>query len=247
LQSPTFQLFLRELGKNLITFMDEKSYVKTAKFLDLYCIEDKYLWINLELFLMKKEKMFTPKVMVDIMSLFSAQMEGSRDLYDFFEFHFLSKTFDKLNTHDFISLGYNFYKVHAGTVNFFTHYGEALALRLDDKVSTYDLLRVLQSFSEISTQYFKLFTQLEMLFLKRFDQMTLDEMTCCACGFAISGFGSQYLFNLMEQGVLANIQRYQNAENVKEICKAFVFSHRGSRPLHQAMLPRIQAVLTSFS
>jgi hypothetical protein len=60
--------------------MDEKSYVKTAKFLDLYCIEDKYLWINLELFLMKKEKMFTPKVMVDIMSLYSAQREGSRDL-----------------------------------------------------------------------------------------------------------------------------------------------------------------------
>lgn len=98
--------------------------------------------------------------------------------------------------------------MHAGTVNFFEHYGEALALRLDDKVSTYDLLRVLQSFSEISTQYFKLFTQLEMLFLKRFDQMTLDEMTCSACGFAISGFGSQYLFNLMEQGVIANIQRY---------------------------------------
>ncbi len=123
--------------------MDEKSYVKTAKFLDLYCVEDKYLWINLELFLMKKEKLFTPKAMVEIMSHFSAQMEGSRDLYDFFEFHFLSKTFDKLNNHDFISLGYNFYKVHAGTVNFFEHYGEALALRLDDKVSTYDLLRVL--------------------------------------------------------------------------------------------------------
>jgi hypothetical protein len=52
--------------------MDEKSYVKTAKFLDLYCIEDKYLWINLELFLMKKEKMFTPKSMVEIMSHFSA-------------------------------------------------------------------------------------------------------------------------------------------------------------------------------
>ena len=72
MQSPTFQHFLRELGKNLITFMDEKSYVKTAKFLDLYCIEDKYLWINLELFLMKKEKMFTPKSMVEIMSHFSA-------------------------------------------------------------------------------------------------------------------------------------------------------------------------------
>ncbi len=96
-------------------------------------------------------------------------MEGSRDFYDFFEFQFLSNTFEKLNTHDFISLGYNFYKVHAGTVNFFSHYGDQLVERLDDKLSTYDLLRVLQTFSEISTKYYKLFTQLEMLFLKRFD------------------------------------------------------------------------------
>jgi len=178
--------------------MEEKSYVKTAKFLDLFCIEDKYLWVNLELFMMKKERSFSPKSLVEIMSHFSAQMEGSRDFYDFFEFTFLSQTFDKLSTHDFISLGYNFYKVHAGTINFFEHYSEKLGERLDDKVSTYDLLRVLQTFSEISQRYFKLFTQLEMLFLKRFDQMTLDEMTCCACGFAISGFGSQYLFTLME-------------------------------------------------
>jgi hypothetical protein len=149
--------------------MDEKSYVKTARFLDIYCIDDKYLWINLELFLMKKDKIFSAKSMVEIMSHVSAQMEGSRDFYDFFEFQFLSKKFDKLNNHDFISLGYNFYKVHAGTVNFFTHYGDQLVERMDEKMSTYDLLRVLQTFSEISTKYYKLFTQLEMLFLKRFD------------------------------------------------------------------------------
>lgn len=31
------------------------------------------------------------------------------------------------------------------------------------------------------------------------------------------------------------------------MCKAFVFSMRGSRPLHQAMLPRILTVLPAFS
>lgn len=72
LKTDTFLLFVRELGKNLITFQDEKSYVKTAKFLDLYCIDDKYLWINLELFLMKKEKMFSAKSIVQIMSAFSS-------------------------------------------------------------------------------------------------------------------------------------------------------------------------------
>ena len=77
--------------------------------------------------------------------------------------------------------------------------------------------------------------------------MSPDEMTCCACGFAISGYGSQYLFTLMEQGVIGNLDKFQNAENVKEVCKAFVFSMRGSRTLHQAMLPRILTVLHSFS
>ena len=38
--------------------------------------------------------------------------------------------------------------------------------------------------------------------------MTVDEMTCCAAGFAISGFGSQYLFTLMEQGVTSNLDKF---------------------------------------
>lgn len=155
--------------------------------------------------------------------------------------------FKKLSTHDFISLGYNFYLVHAGTIGFFERFADELIERLDDKTSTYDLLRVLQTFSEISTRFYRLFTQIEMLFLKRFDQMAIDEMTCCAAGFAISGFGSQYIFSLMEQGIFANMDKFSDAENVKEICKAFVFSQRGSRLLHQAMLPRIQATISSFS
>jgi hypothetical protein len=48
--------------------------------------------------------------------------------------------------------------------------------------------------------------------------MTVDEMTCCAAGFSISGFGSQYLFTLMEQGVTSNLDKFQEANNVKEVC-----------------------------
>jgi hypothetical protein len=58
--------------------------------------------------------------------------------------------------------------------------------------------------------------------------MTIDEMTCSAAGFAISGFGSDYLFKLLEQGIFANVEAFQ-AENIKEICKAFIFSQRGSK------------------
>ena len=158
LESPTFKSFLRELGQNLITFADEKSYVKTAKFLDIFCIDDKFLWINLEMYIIKKERMFSTKAYVELMSHFSSQHEGTRDFYDFYEFNYMSKVFAKLNTHDLISLGYNFYQVHAGTINFFNSYCEDLIERLDDKTTTFDLLRVLQTFSEISTRFPKLFT-----------------------------------------------------------------------------------------
>lgn len=48
LENPTFQMFLRQLGLNLVTFVDEKNYMKAAQFMDWYCIEDKFLWVNLE-------------------------------------------------------------------------------------------------------------------------------------------------------------------------------------------------------
>ena len=38
LQSETFQAFVRELGVNIITFKEESTFVKTAKFLDWYCV-----------------------------------------------------------------------------------------------------------------------------------------------------------------------------------------------------------------
>ena len=72
LSSDTFMRFIRELGSNLVTFQDERTYVKVAKFLDIFCIDDKLLWINLELFLMKKENLFSPKSMVELMSHFAS-------------------------------------------------------------------------------------------------------------------------------------------------------------------------------
>lgn len=72
--------------------------------------------------------------------------------------------------------------------------------------------------------------------------MSIDEMTVCACGFSISGFGSQYLYSILEQAIMANVNTIE-AENIKEICKGFIFSLRGSKELHQVMMPRIQSQL----
>ena len=46
--------------------------MKTAKFLDIFCIDDKFLWINLEMYLMKKERMFSAKSLVEIMGHFAS-------------------------------------------------------------------------------------------------------------------------------------------------------------------------------
>ena len=97
-----------------------------------------------------------------------------------------------MSVHELVTIVYSFYSVHAGSVNFLSMIQEDLILRLNEKSTTYDLLRVLQSYSEISKDYPKLFMQLENLFTRRFEQMTVDELTTCASGFSISGFGSPY-------------------------------------------------------
>jgi len=137
--------------------------------MDWYCVEDSTLWVNLEMYVVKKDNIFSPSTFIAISSHFSAQTEGSRDFYDFLEFCFNSAVFTKVSTHELISLLYSFYSVHAGTTGFLNRMADLLIERLDDKISTFDLLRVLQSYSEISKEFPNLFLQLETLFLRRFD------------------------------------------------------------------------------
>lgn len=118
LESSTFESFVRELGVNLVTFTDEKNFVKTARFLDWFCVADPTLWINLETYIIKKDGLFKPQTLIEILTHFSAQNEGSRDFYDFFEFQYNSEVFKNVSTHELISLIYSFYQVHAGTTSF---------------------------------------------------------------------------------------------------------------------------------
>ena len=46
---------------NLISFNEPASFVKTARFMDWYCINDTDLWVNLEQFVVKKEHIFKPE------------------------------------------------------------------------------------------------------------------------------------------------------------------------------------------
>ena len=71
LENETFKEFIREIDRNMLTFQNQTSYVKTAQFLDWYCIEDKLLWVNLEQFVIKKERLFTADSYVQLLSHFS--------------------------------------------------------------------------------------------------------------------------------------------------------------------------------
>ena len=165
LEKPIFKDFVRQLGVNLITFTSEKNFLKAARFMDFYCIGDSDLWVNLEMYTVRKDNLFSPSGLIQVISSFSAQQEGSRDLYDFYEFMYSSDKFKKVSTHELITLLYAFYSVHAGSVNFMSNICEDLLLRLNPKTTTFDLLRVLQSYSEISKDYPKLFLLLENLFI----------------------------------------------------------------------------------
>lgn len=87
---------------------------------------------------------------------------------------------------------------------------------------------------------------LETIIIRRFDQLSPDEITTCASGFSVSGFGSPYFIKLMEQSVMTNMGKFSNT-SLKEIARGFVFCLRGSKLLLQMLLPRFTTMLPEFS
>ena len=157
LKHPIFTKFLKEISKNLVTFSQESNYVKVAQFMDMYCITEPLLWVNLELFVMKKEKSFSPESLIKVMTHFARQLEGSRDFYHYIEHNFTSEFFDDVELDLFISLGYNLYLVHAGSFGFFKEFAEKLLDKMDQSISTFNILRILQSYAEIGPKFFDIF------------------------------------------------------------------------------------------
>lgn len=76
--------------------------------------------------------------------------------------------------------------------------------------------------------------------------MTVDEITTCASGFAVSGYGSPYFGSVMEQGILSRIGDF-STQSLKEVARGFVFSLRGSPLLLKMLLPRLRPLLEEFN
>jgi hypothetical protein len=57
---------------SFVTFEEEESYILASEFMDLYCISDNMLWVNLESFILKKSELFTPIGLIKILGHFSS-------------------------------------------------------------------------------------------------------------------------------------------------------------------------------
>ena len=76
--------------------------------------------------------------------------------------------------------------------------------------------------------------------------MTPDELTVCASGFSVSGFGTPHFIRVLEQGILTNIGKFSN-QSLKEVARGFIFSMRGSKQLCSVLLPRLRTILREFT
>ena len=72
MEKPIFKNFVGQLGVNLITLTNDKNFVKAARFMDYYCVSDPNLWVNLEVYTMKKDNLFGASPLIQVLSHFSA-------------------------------------------------------------------------------------------------------------------------------------------------------------------------------
>lgn len=179
------------------------------------------------------------------MSHFSRQLEGSKDFYYYIEHQFYSDYFSKWGLDDFITLGHNFYLVQSGTVKFYKEYSEKLIQKWEESISTFNILRIMQTFAAIGTKYADLFNLLEYYLLKRYDQLMADEIICAATWFSIAGQGSAVIFKIFEKLILK--EKEMEFAKSRDTCKAFIISSRGSNEIFRAMEPRIRAYIDNFS
>lgn len=104
----------------------------------------------------------------------------------------------------------------------------------------------MQAFSEVSEDFPAIFVQLETIFMQRLDLLDIDELTCCANGFGIAGFGSSFLFSCIEDLLLDQLAELTTT-NIKEICRAFFFTSNASEALYKALYPRLDLILDDFT
>jgi hypothetical protein len=105
---------------------------------------------------------------------------------------------------------------------------------------------VIQTYSEISENYKDLYDKMEEILLARYEQLTIDEASIIACGFAVSGYGSDLLFSYLEKIILSQYSLIDN-KSFRSVIRGFVVSLLGSDEFFLLCKSRIIENLNLFN
>ncbi len=246
MNSKSFKRFISELSQNLISLSDETIIYKAAKFMDWYNIQDKNSWYNLERVIVNKKDSISRSILLKILDHFANQNEGSIEFYDLYQYLFWSDKFDNVNNSELISLGYNLYNTKQGYSQFFYDYYKKLLPRISHKDSTFDLLKVIQTFSEISEYYFDMYKKIEHIILSRYEQLELSDATVIACGFAVSGAGTDLFYQYLEKLITSKFTQLDK-NGFREVVRALIVSQNGSEQFFQLIKHNIKNNLNLFN
>ncbi len=246
--NPKFKRFVSELSRNAISLSDDVVIYKAVKFLDWYNISDQNCWYNIERVIVNNKNTFNRSLLLKILDHFAHQNEGSIEFYDLYQYLFWSGDFstNKITNSDFISLGYNMYLTKQGYSQFFYDYYKQLLPRITQNDATFDLLKVIQTFSEISEYYFDIYKKIEDIILSRYEQLELNDATVIACGYSVSGAGSNLLFDYMEKLITSKFTQLDK-NGFRETVRAFIISQSGTPQFFMMMMYNIKDHLELFN
>jgi hypothetical protein len=246
LHSKQFKNFVSQLSQNIISLNSDKNIYKAAKFLDWYNIDNKNCWYNLERLITYRKDKINRDILIKILDHFAHQNEGSMELYDMYQYLFWSDNFKDISNSEFISLGYNLYITRQGYSQFFYDYYQKLLPRISHKDSTFDLLKVLQTFSEISEYYMDIYKKIEDIILSRYEQLELSDATVISCAYSVAGMGSEMLFEYLEKLIIANFNKLDK-DGFREVIRALIVSINGSEEFFQLVKHNLQNNLDLFN
>lgn len=246
INSKQFKNFVSQLAQNIISLNSDSNIYKTAKFLDWYNIDNKNCWYNLERLITYKKDKMNREILLKILDHFAHQNEGSIELYDMYQYLFWSDDFKDVSNGDFISLGYNLFITRQGYTQFFYDYYGKLLPRISHKDSTFDLLKVVQTFSEISEFYMDAYKKIEDIILSRYEQLELSDATVIACAYAVAGMGSDLFYEYMEKIIIANFNNLDK-QGFREAVRALIVSLNGSEEFFEMINHNIQHNVELFN
>lgn len=229
LNNETFKKFEKQVILGITSYTKESSLIKAAKFFDWFNVENRNCWYNLERVISNKiYTNFSSKALLLILNHFANQQEGSGEFYDLFQYHFWSGKFSTCDVTDVISLGYNLFITDQGYDKFYFDLSKYLMDKADlSKLEVFDLIRIIQIYSNISDIYNDLFLKLEEILLKKMSIITCTEATMIACGFSIANIGTLEFYYNLENIILEEFNTL-DSYGIRDVIRAYIIGLNGS-------------------